>query len=116
MRARAGGHVLYEPDTGVEHHPRTDPAVIMLVMDEHDRALFGHQVSWPDGRYSTLAGFVETGETPEHAVVREVAEETGVKEPDLHYAGSQPSPRPARLMQGYYARARALTPSPYGRE
>jgi len=116
MRARAGGHVLYEPDTGVEHHPRTDPAVIMLVMDEHDRALLGHQVSWPDGRYSTLAGFVETGETPEHAVVREVAEETGVQVHDLHYAGSQPWPFPASLMLGYYARARGVTPRPDGRE
>src|SRR5690625_4256964 len=61
MRARAGGHVLYEPDTGDEHHPRTDPAVIMLVMDEHDRALLRHQASWPDGRHSPLAGLVATG-------------------------------------------------------
>lgn len=116
MSMRAGGHVRYEPDTGIEHHPRTDPAVIVLVMDDDDRALLGHQVRWPEGRYSTLAGFVETGETPEQAVVREVAEETGVAVRELHYAGSQPWPFPASLMLGYYARAHGVTPRPDGHE
>ncbi len=73
-----GGFVRRCPD-GHSHHPRTDPVVIMLVVDPAaDRVLLGRQRTWPPGRYSALAGFVEPGESLEAAVAREVAEETGV--------------------------------------
>ncbi len=86
------------------HFPRTDAAVIMLV--EHDGAcLLGRQASWPRGRYSTLAGFVEPGESLEDAVRREVAEESGVLVDAVHYHSSQPWPMPASLMIGFIATA-----------
>jgi NAD+ diphosphatase len=86
------------------HFPRTDAAVIMLV--EHDGAcLLGRQASWPPGRYSTLAGFVEPGESLEDAVRREVAEEAGVIVDDVRYHSSQPWPMPASLMIGFIATA-----------
>ena len=66
------------PNCGAEHHPRTDPVVIMLVTDG-DRLLLGRQAAWPTGRYSALAGFVEPGESLEEAVAREVREEAGVR-------------------------------------
>lgn len=87
------------------HFPRTDPAVIVLVTDPDDRALLGRQRRWQPGRYSTLAGFVEPGEDGEHAVVREVAEESGVRVVDVEYLGSQPWPFPSSLMLGYRAAA-----------
>ncbi|WP_315097858.1 NAD(+) diphosphatase [uncultured Cellulomonas sp.] len=90
---------------GSEHYPRTDPAVIMAVVDADDRILLGHAAHWPEGRYSTLAGFVEAGESLEHAVRREVAEETGVLVGDVSYRGSQPWPFPASLMVGFRADA-----------
>lgn len=92
-------------EDGSEHYPRTDPAVIMAVVDEQDRLLLGHAAAWPEGRYSTLAGFVESGESLEAAVRREVAEETGVLVGDVEYRGSQPWPFPASLMVGFVARA-----------
>jgi NAD+ diphosphatase len=103
----AAGHVRRCPACGAEHYPRTDPAVIMLVTDELDRALLGRQVHWPEGRFSTLAGFVEPGESIEHAVVREVAEEAGVAVDveGVEYLGSQPWPFPSSLMLGFTARA-----------
>lgn len=89
------------------HFPRTDPAVIVLVRDEHDRALLGRQVRWEPNWYSTLAGFVEAGESAEAAVRREVEEESGVRigsaPSDVRYLGSQPWPFPASLMLGYHA-------------
>lgn len=92
---------------GSLHHPRTDPAVIVLVVDgaDHDgqRCLLGRQVTWPAGRFSTLAGFVEPGESVEQAVAREVAEEVGVEVSEVSYVGSQPWPFPASLMLAYYA-------------
>ncbi len=87
------------------HFPRTDPAVIMAVVDDEDRILLGHNPAWPDGRYSTLAGFIEPGETLEQAVRREVAEETGVVVGEVTYRGDQPWPFPASLMLGFTARA-----------
>lgn len=90
---------------GSEHYPRTDPAVIMAVVDADDRILLGHAAHWPAGRWSTLAGFVEAGESLEHAVRREVAEETGVLVGDVSYRGSQPWPFPASLMIGFRAQA-----------
>ena len=92
-------------DDGSEHYPRTDPAVIMAVVDDDDRILLGHAAHWAAGRWSTLAGFVEAGESLEHAVRREVAEETGVLVGDVDYRGSQPWPFPASLMIGFRARA-----------
>nr|WP_028050031.1 NAD(+) diphosphatase [Cellulomonas sp. URHD0024] len=90
---------------GSEHYPRTDPAVIMAVVDDDDRILLGHAAAWAPGRWSTLAGFVESGESLEHAVRREVLEETGVVVGDVSYRGSQPWPFPASLMLGFRAAA-----------
>jgi NAD+ diphosphatase len=101
----AAGHVRRCPACGAEHYPRTDPAVIMLVTDEDDRALLGRQVHWPTGRFSTLAGFVEPGESIERSVVREVAEESGVMVGEVTYVASQPWPFPSSLMLGFLARA-----------
>ena len=75
--------MLHCPDCGRDQFPRSDPAVIMVVTDgepgaDDERALLGRSPLWPEGRYSTLAGFVEPGETMEDAVRREVSEETGV--------------------------------------
>jgi len=103
---RQGGHVLQctDPACAREHYPRTDPAIIVLV--EHgDRALFGRKAEWPTHRYSTIAGFVEPGESVEQAVVREVAEETGVEVIESCYHSSQPWPFPSSLMLGYSAHA-----------
>jgi NAD+ diphosphatase len=92
------------PDGAHMHFPRTDAAVIMLV--EYDGAcLLGRQASWPPGRYSTLAGFVEPGEALEDAVRREVAEESGVIVDEVRYHSSQPWPMPASLMVGFIATA-----------
>jgi NAD+ diphosphatase len=98
------GHVLVCEQCGRQQFPRSDPAVIMLVSDG-DRALLGRQPSWPEGRYSTLAGFVDPGESLEEAVVREVAEETDVRVTDVTYFGNQPWPFPQSLMVGFFARA-----------
>jgi NAD+ diphosphatase len=98
-----GGSVRRCPADGSEHFPRTDPAVIMLVTDGGDRCVLGRQPVWPPGRYSTLAGFVEPGESAEQAVAREVAEETGVQVRDVRYVSSQPWPFPSSLMLGFTA-------------
>jgi NAD+ diphosphatase len=98
-----GGSVRRCPVDASEHFPRTDPAVIMLVTDGSDRCVLGRQAVWPPGRYSTLAGFVEPGESAEQAVVREVAEETGVQVRDVRYVSSQPWPFPSSLMLGFTA-------------
>jgi NAD+ diphosphatase len=107
------GHVRRCLACRAEHHPRTDPAIIVLVVDDDDRALLGRQLSWPEHRFSTLAGFVEPGESLEQAVIREVGEETGIRlgarPGDLVYAGSQPWPFPASLMLGFFARAVTTT-------
>src|SRR5690606_24861620 len=86
-------------------YPRTDPAVIMLVTDGDDRALLARNPHWPEGRFSTLAGFVEPGEALEDAVRREVAEEVGLVVEEATYLGSQPWPFPQSLMLGFRARA-----------
>ena len=99
-----GGWVRRCTADGSEHFPRTDPAVIVLVHDGADRCLLGRQPVWPPGRYSTLAGFVEPGESLEQAVAREVLEESGVVVDDIVYRGSQPWPFPASLMLGFDAR------------
>lgn len=93
------------PHCSTTHFPRTDPAVIMLVTDDEDRCLLGHNSSRVSTWFSTLAGFVEPGETLEQAVGREVLEESGVVVRDVTYAGSQPWPFPSSLMLGFFARA-----------
>ena len=101
-----GGHVLVctNPACGHTHFPRLDPAIIVLITDGQ-RALLGRQASWPRGRYSTIAGFVEPGESLEDAVAREVFEETGVEVDAIEYQSSQPWPFPASLMLGFTAHA-----------
>ncbi len=89
---------------GEMHFPRTDPAVIMLIEDG-ERVLLGRQAIWPEGMYSTLAGFVEPGETIEHATAREVFEEVGIQIGNIRYQHSQPWPFPSSLMLGLYATA-----------
>ena len=104
LRAAGGGHLLECTGCGRSQFPRTDPAVIMLVTDG-ERALLGRQAAWPPGRYSTLAGFVEPGESLEDAVRREVMEEVGVEIGEVSYVGNQPWPFPASLMVGFFAHA-----------
>jgi NAD+ diphosphatase len=105
LEARQSGHVLRCTSCGREQFPRTDAAVIMLITDSEDRALLGRQPSWPAGRWSTLAGFVEPGESLEDAVRREVREESGVEVGEVSYLASQPWPLPASLMLGFTGRA-----------
>jgi len=103
---RDAGHVraCTSPACGAIHFPRTDPAVIVLVT-RGDRTLLGRQPVWDAGRYSTLAGFVEPGESLEDAVAREVHEETGVRLSSVRYHSSQPWPFPSSLMVGFTAEA-----------
>lgn len=104
-RVASAGHTRVCEVDGSEHYPRTDPAVIMAVVDADDRLLIGRQAAWPEGRFSTLAGFVEPGESLEQAVRREVREEVGVEIGDVNYLGSQPWPFPSSLMLGFVAHA-----------
>lgn len=99
-----GGHVLLCTLCGHQQFPRTDPAIIVLVSDG-ERALLGRQAAWPPGRYSTIAGFVEPGESLEDAVGREVAEESGIIVDEVTYHSSQPWPFPSSLMLGFTAKA-----------
>jgi NAD+ diphosphatase len=105
-RPSDGGHVLRCSNEACRSHqfPRIDPAVIVLVTDG-ERALLGRQAAWPPGRYSTIAGFVEPGESLEDAVAREVREETGVEVGAVDYHSSQPWPFPSSLMLGFTAYA-----------
>jgi NAD+ diphosphatase len=107
-RSASAGHVMKCTNhaCGIDHFPRLDPAIIVLVTDG-ERALLGRQASWPAGRYSTIAGFVEPGESLEDAVAREVLEETGVTVLTSTYHSSQPWPFPSSLMIGYTAFALA---------
>ena len=101
------GHLTTCPTDGSEHFPRLDPAVIMLVIDPDDRCLLARNALWPAGRMSVLAGFVEPGESAEHAVAREVFEETAITVGHIRYLGSQPWPMPRSLMLGFQATAPA---------
>ena len=101
------GHLATCPADGTEHFPRLDPAVIMLVTDPDDRCLLARNALWPKGRMSVLAGFVEPGESAEHAVAREVHEETSIVVGRIRYLGSQPWPMPRSLMLGFQAMAAA---------
>ena len=102
-----GGLVRECDECNAEHFPRTDPVVIMLVVDG-DRCLLGRQAAWPGSMYSALAGFVDQGETIEEAVRREVEEEAGLSVGGVRYLSSQPWPFPSSLMIGCLARAESV--------
>ncbi len=91
-------------DCALEHFPRVDPAMIVIVSWQ-DRCLLGTQPNWDANRWSTLAGFVEPGESLEDAVRREVFEESGVRVGACQYHSSQPWPFPSALMLGFTAEA-----------
>jgi NAD+ diphosphatase len=109
MQSARAGHLRHCPACGHESFPRLDPAIIVLVHDGHT-ALLGRQAGWASGRYSTIAGFVEPGESLEDAVRREVHEEAGIATRDITYHSSQPWPFPASLMLGFTARATVAPP------
>jgi NAD+ diphosphatase len=100
------------PQDGSDHYPRTDPAVIATLVDAAGNVLLGRQARWPEGAFSTLAGFVEPGESAESAVIREIAEEVGLRPTDVRYVGSQPWPFPASLMLGFRAGIDGVRPTP----
>lgn len=103
-RAESGGNtrVCVNDECAVRIFPRVDPAIIVLVSNGR-QCLLGRQKSWPEGRYSTIAGFVEPGESLEDAVHREVLEETNIEVHDVRYHSSQPWPFPSSLMLGFTA-------------
>ena len=102
-RVDLGGAVRVCDIDKSQHHPRTDGAVIVLIRDNDDRILLGHQPIWPEGRFSCFAGFLEPGETFEQCVAREVFEESGVSVREINYLGSQPWPFPASIMISFDA-------------
>ena len=104
-----GGHVRVctNDNCKTEHFPRTDPAVIMLV-HHGDHCLLGRSPHFPRGMHSTLAGFVEPGESFEDAVAREVYEEVRVHVKNVTYRSSQPWPFPASVMIGFHAEAESM--------
>ena len=102
--AAGNSRVCMNNDCRREIYPRVDPAIIVLVVDG-DRCLLGRQQTWPEGRYSTIAGFVEPGESLEDAVRREVFEETNIRVGKVDYHSSQPWPFPSSLMLGFMAEA-----------
>ena len=101
-----GGFARHCEVCETDHFPRTDPAVIVAVVDEADRLLLGGQPTWGN-RVSVLAGFVEAGESLEQAIHREIGEEVDIDLGELTYFGSQPWPMPRSLMVGFFARARS---------
>ena len=108
LRSHAAGNArICTSDTcGRQVFPRVDPAIIVLV-SSGDHCLLGRKADWPEGRYSTIAGFVEPGESLEDAVKREVLEETNIEVDDIHYHSSQPWPFPQTLMLGFHATAKS---------
>jgi NAD+ diphosphatase len=109
-RSRHSGHErqCINPDCTISHFPRTDPAIIVLVHRTDvpgGACLLGRHARWPFGMYSTLAGFVEPGETLEQAVSREVFEEANIETTNVQYLASQPWPFPSSLMLGFHAEA-----------
>ena len=121
LEPRLAGAELVCAACGKAQFPRTDPAVIMAVTHGEpgsgdEALLLGRQEAWPEGRYSTLAGFLEPGETLEDAVRREVWEEVGVRVGEVTYFGNQPWPLPASLMLGFLARAETRDINVDGRE
>lgn len=116
VRPTTAGWVLKCVKNGHELFPRTDPAVIVAIIDDQDRILLGANARWNTAVYSVLAGFVEAGESCESAVRREVFEESGVRVDECHYRGSQPWPLPRSLMLGYTAHAQTTDLVPDGLE
>jgi len=112
---RDGGHERHCPACDTHHFPRTDPVVIVRVTDG-ERLLLARKAEWPDGRYSVLAGYVEPGESLEHAVWREILEESALAVRAVAYVDSQPWPFPSSLMLGFHAEAEAREPHPDDRE
>jgi NAD+ diphosphatase len=111
-RPAEAGHlrICTNPGCAQKHFPRTDPAIIVLVLHDNgaaggERCLLGRQREWPETLFSAVAGFVEPGESLEAAVVREVAEETGITVTAAHYQSSQPWPFPSSIMLGFTATA-----------
>jgi NAD+ diphosphatase len=104
--SRDAGHqrVCTNADCGATHFPRTDSAVIVLVHDG-DECLLCRQSRWPPGMHSTLAGFLEPGESLEECVAREIFEESGIRVGDVRYHSSQPWPFPGTIMVGFMAQA-----------
>lgn len=100
-----GGWSRWCEAESVEHYPRTDPVIIVGVVDADDRILLARQATWKETDFSIVAGFVESGETLESAVTREVFEETAIEVTDVVYLGNQPWPFPASLMLGFSAKA-----------
>jgi len=103
---RSAGHRMMcsNEECARESYPRIDPAIIVLITHK-DACLLGRNAKWPPKRFSTLAGFVEPGESLEDAVLREVYEEAQVQLTDIRYVSSQPWPFPASAMCGFYAEA-----------
>ena len=114
LRVDDAGHSLKCTNAAcaAPHFPRTDPAIITLVIDRQGRALLGRQPVWTPGMYSCLAGFVEPGETLEEAVAREVWEEAGIRVLSATYVANQPWPFPSSLMVGFTALAEGEAPNP----
>jgi NAD+ diphosphatase len=110
-KSHEGGHVrkCASTECGVSTFPRTDPAVNKLITHQPPsgpaQCLLGRQEVWPTGNYSTLAGFVEPGESLEEAVAREVYEEAGVCVKNVTYQASQPWPFQASIMLGFWGEA-----------
>lgn len=104
-RVAAAGTARWCPSCEADRFPRTDPAIIVAIIDGADRILLARQGVWATGRHSVLAGFVEAGESLEQAVHREVLEESGLTVTDITYFGSQPWPFPRSIMLGFVARA-----------
>jgi NAD+ diphosphatase len=90
------------PDCRIPQFPRLSPAMIVAV-ERGNEILLARSPHFPPGIYSTLAGFVEPGESAEEAVAREVLEESGIRVKDIRYFGSQPWPFPNSLMLGFTA-------------
>ena len=105
-RLESSGHklVCINEECGRQSFPRIDPAIIVLIT-QGDACLLGRNSNWPPKRFSTLAGFVEPGESLEDAVVREVFEEAQIRLKSIRYVSSQPWPFPASSMCGFYAEA-----------
>jgi NAD+ diphosphatase len=121
LEPRAAGHELVCSSCGKAQFPRTDPAVIMLIARgepgaDDEACLLGRQAVWPPGRYSTLAGFCEPGESLEDAVRREVREEVGITVGEVTYFGNQAWPFPGSLMLGFTGRAETTDIAVDGRE
>jgi len=109
-KAASLAQVCTNPECGMEHFPRVNPAMIVLIHHhgpQGDMCLLGRQAGWKPRVYAAIAGYVEPGESAEDAVLREVMEETGLPVADIRYYCSQPWPFSGSLMLGFHARALA---------